>query len=78
MEVLVTMSGINFFSRMSGSGGTAAVRALDKSARAQTQQEKAREERIAELKQQYENGRYLVDSVQLSSAIVEDLLNNKR
>ena len=71
------MSEINFISRVSGSTGTAAVRALDKTAGSNAQQNKAREARVAELKQQYESRRYVVDSVQLSSAIVESLLNHK-
>lgn len=68
------MSEIHFYSRSTGSLGTAAVRALDKTARTHNDQQRARDERIAELKRQYEAGTYVVDTVQLSSAIVSDLL----
>lgn len=54
------------------------VRAVNKSARSSTQHDKTREERVAELKQQYEDGQYVVNSKQLSSALVQELLNRRR
>ncbi len=80
--MLVEMSEINFFSRTSGSHGTAVARALDKSQQTLATQKaeaanKAREARVEQLRQQYQSGQYQVDSVELSSAIITDLLNNK-
>ncbi len=77
IESSATMSEMKSASPISGPTGTAAVRALDKTGQSNSQQNKAREARIAELKQQYESGRYVVDSMQLSSAIVASLLNDR-
>jgi anti-sigma28 factor (negative regulator of flagellin synthesis) len=71
------MSDIHFFSRNSGLHGTAAVRALDKTSGTHNEQQRSREERIAELKRQYESGTYVVDSVQLSSALVNEVLKER-
>lgn len=63
--------------RASGAYGTAAVRAIDKSQQPGWEQNRQREARIERLKEQYQAGQYSVDAVELSSAIVSDLLTYK-
>ncbi len=69
------MSEISSLNKTSGANGTATVRALEKSSATPSSQQKERDVRLLELREQYQSGKYSVDSAKVSSAIVHQHLN---
>lgn len=68
------MSEIPSFSRSLGGLGAATARATSKTPQDTLLDRTRRETLVQELKARYESGLYVVDSVELSAAVVADLL----